>query len=376
MERWGQLDLLSVVDVINGRDLRAGFLTPPQHLRLPAAMARLQASNTIGQVELTWLPLPVRDAGSVVGTDWSLIRQNWLSDLATEASSWPGDALTEAYAQESAATLAQALSEVDPWTRAGISQLTTVSDLPAATGIGSDLFLRIEASGGGIDGALMGGWMTTRQSGLSINEDLLAPIQQEHLPGTADAETISAALSAPITQSTPQTAIAGAEAFTLLGPVGVRLEGLWTGKATVSRQWFQTATSPTIATGAGLDWSRGTLVLSGEASWRRLLDPPSDPWLTTADQVQVAGAAVVRTFSERATIQLGGVYDLSFSEHLLRGTFAWRASDAIELTGGFLVVGGSETAPASLVEAAGYTGGPLGYWGDNDCLTVELAFIQ
>ncbi|MFT5684726.1 MAG: hypothetical protein ACI8RZ_005670, partial [Myxococcota bacterium] len=42
VERWGRLDLLSVVDVINGRDLRYGFLTPPDHLRLPAPMARVQ----------------------------------------------------------------------------------------------------------------------------------------------------------------------------------------------------------------------------------------------------------------------------------------------------------------------------------------------
>ena len=85
---------------------------------------------------------------------------------------------------------------------------------------------------------------------------------------------------------------------------------------------------------------------------------------------------VARVLAERVTIQLGGLYDFSFSEHLLQSTLSWRASDRIALTGGMLLLGGSTSAPGSLYEAASYSGGPMGYWGDNDCLTLEMAYIR
>ena len=44
VERWGRQDLLGIVDVLNGRDLRAGPLTPPELLKIPTPMA------TIGRV--------------------------------------------------------------------------------------------------------------------------------------------------------------------------------------------------------------------------------------------------------------------------------------------------------------------------------------
>ena len=42
VERWGKLDLLPVVDVINARDLRHGLLTPAQHLRLETLWKQLE----------------------------------------------------------------------------------------------------------------------------------------------------------------------------------------------------------------------------------------------------------------------------------------------------------------------------------------------
>lgn len=375
VERWGRLDMLPVVDVINGRDLRAGFLTPPQHLRLPSAMTRLQIGGDRARAELTWLPVPARDVGSILGTDWSLIRQGWLSDLAAEASTWEGDPLTETYTRQGVAALGEALGDLDPWTAAGLSQLSGVSGLPAATGAQSDLFLRLEAEGRGFDGALLGGVMTARQPALTIDPGLTVYLQEQRLPGITDQEDLLSALSEPVSQVTPRTALAGAEVSGLIGSVGVRAEGLWTSSAAVSRQWFRSDTSPTLAAGGGLDWARGVVLLSAEGSWRHLLDAPEDPWLTAESQIQLAGAAVARIFAERMTVQVGGVYDLTFTEHMLRAALSWRASDSIELTGGLLSLGGAE-APASLLQAATYSGGPMGYWGDNDCITIEMALIR
>ncbi|MDG1480960.1 MAG: hypothetical protein P8R54_15295 [Myxococcota bacterium] len=375
VERWGRLDLLPVVDVINGRDLRAGFLTPPQHLRLPAAMTRLQVGGERARAELTWLPVPARDVGSILETDWALIRQGWLPGLATAASSWPGDPLTEAFTQQGVTALGAALANLDPWTTAGLSQISSSAGLQAATGAQSDLLLRLEAEGRGIDGALLGGIMTSRQPALTIDPGLIVYLQEQRLPGITEQEDLLSALSDPITQVTPRTAIAGAEVSGLLGSVGVRAEGLWTGSAAVSRQWFQSTTSPALAAGGGLDWARGVVLLSAEGSWRHLLDAPEDPWLTAETQAQLAGAAMARLFAERMTARLGGIYDLTFSEHMLQVALSWRASDSIELTGGLLALGGND-APTSLLQAATYTGGPMGYWGDNDCITLEIAFIQ
>jgi hypothetical protein len=59
----------------------------------------------------------------------------------------------------------------------------------------------------------------------------------------------------------------------------------------------------------------------------------------------------------------------------MRAALSWRASDTIELTGGLLLLGGGK-APASFIEAMTTDRGPLGYWGDNDCITIEMAFIR
>ena len=173
VERWGKLDLLPVVDVINARDLRHGLLTPSQHLRLPAGMVRLQYGSGSARAELTWLPVPPRDVGSILETDWSILRQGWLTELASEAATWEGDALTESSLQDGLSMLSAGLSDLDGWTTSGLSQLSSTAGLPQATGAGSDVFLRIEADGPGIDGALLGGVMTVRQPALQLEESLL-----------------------------------------------------------------------------------------------------------------------------------------------------------------------------------------------------------
>jgi hypothetical protein len=118
------------------------------------------------------------------------------------------------------------------------------------------------------------------------------------------------------------------------------------------------------------------VIFTAEGSWRHLIRSPADPWLTQADHIQLGGGVVARLLAERVTLQLGGLYDLSFSEHLLQSALSWRASDRIALTAGVLLLGSSTAAPGSLLEAASYSGGPMGYWGDNDCLTIEMAYIR
>ena len=69
VERWGQLDVLPVADVLNGRDLRAGAFTPIGWQRLPTPLVRVQAGGTRARGELTVLPFGAADAASLWGTD-------------------------------------------------------------------------------------------------------------------------------------------------------------------------------------------------------------------------------------------------------------------------------------------------------------------
>jgi hypothetical protein len=377
VERWGRLDVLPIADVLNGRDLRAGAFTLVGWQRLPTPLVRLQAGSTQARVELTLLPLGAADAASLWGTDHALVRQGQAADLAADAQTWSGDALTESSAQALAGALETALRDLDPQLRQGLSTGLAGSGRPRPLDESLDVGLRGEWDAERFDLALSAAWMRNRQPTPVADPTLVALLRDERLPGIADQEALLEAAARPLDTRWPRTAFGALEAGTTAGPFGLRAEaGAWSARS-VPRRWLQATTSPALAAGAGVDWApTAATLIAAEVRWDRLLDPPDDPFLVAPQDVALGLVARTALARERVGLLVGGQFSTAFGELILRPEATFRASDAVEVGVGAAVLTGGPDTPTSLRAALAHRGGPGSYWGDTDAVTASLKWIR
>jgi hypothetical protein len=171
--------------------------------------------------------------------------------------------------------------------------------------------------------------------------------------------------------------MAGLESSGLAGPLQIRGEaGFFTARV-VRLAWGDSTTVPQLAGGIGVDYVRGSsLQFSVEARYQHLFDPPKTLILAAADQVQIATGLRVGFAAERFWLTVGGAYDVSFSELLARPSFAWRASDHVQLEVGAVILEGFVTAPPDdAFDLLTYEGGPASFWSQNDAVTFALVFF-
>jgi hypothetical protein len=377
VERWGRLDLVPALDVLNGRDLRAGPFTPPTWQRVPTPMVRVQYGGTSARFEAIALPFGAADSAALWGTDWSLMKQGMVAGLAADAATWDGDALTEGATQDLASALATGLADLDPQLRQGLNQGLSRGGRPRPLDESLDLGGRLEVDGEGWDGAVVGAWLRNRQPAPVLDPALVAFLKNERLPGIADQETLLAMAEDPATVRWPRSWFAGVEAGTTLGPFGLRGEaGGWSAR-TVSRRWLQATTSPLVSAGIGADWAPSTsTIVAVEARWDRLLSPPDDITMMAPDDVVLGLLARTALARERVSLTLGGQLDLAFLEAVIRPEVRWRINDAVALSLGGAVLTGGPAAPTTFQEAMAHTGGPASYWGDADAASATLEWIQ
>ncbi|MFT4978614.1 MAG: hypothetical protein ACI8S6_004524, partial [Myxococcota bacterium] len=270
IERWGRLDLLPVADVLNGRDLRAGPQTPLAFSRLPTAMVTAELPWSWGRAELVWAPVPGVNRTSVQGTDWSLVRQGMIEGLVEDIETWEADALGSEQVQGLLVAAGAGLSDDDPWTRWQQSESLSQAGLPLAFGPQSDLAMRVSGGAGRVDAALLGGWLRTRQGAVVVDKSLVSYLREERLPGITEIEELEGSLSEPYAVLAPRGPVVGAELSGMLGPIGLRAEGLWRKRAVVTQQWLQATTREELSTGLGADYAWGSWVVAVEGSWRRI----------------------------------------------------------------------------------------------------------
>ena len=91
--------------------------------------------------------------------------------------------------------------------------------------------------------------------------------------------------------------------------------------------------------------------------------------------VQLAGGVRLSLLQTRLGIELGGAYDIGFTEGLLRPSVSWGVSDwmAVHARGIFLF--GSRDAPLTVEEALTWEGGLMGYFEENDAVSVGVDFF-
>lgn len=375
IQRWGKHDLLPVVDVLNARDLRNGPLTPEDWVRLPAPMATLRLGSGWLQSETTFLPFSTADRLWMRETDWSYTRQGMSQQQVEEASGWPGSSslFLAGILEDSAATL----DEMDPTLRRGLDHAVNEKGLPQAFWVNAEIAQRFLFEGPGFDVALMGGYYRSRQPEAQLAPFLSELLQEERLPEIEEFGDLSGATSGgPIDSEWPYTAMGGLDASTVVGPIGLSTEAGYFTARPVRRHWGNAASVPMLGVGAGIDYTRGSwLFVSLEGRWQHLQDPPEDMLFSLEDMVQLGGGVRFTFARDRGQLTVGGVYDLTYTEYLVRPSFTWRLSDPFELELSALFLDGPEPPPITVRGAMTFQGGPASYFAQNDSVAIALSWI-
>ncbi len=380
IERWGKLDYLPVADVLNPRDLRNGPLTPQEWQRIPIPMATLQVGtdptrNVSFRSETTWLPFASHDLMWLRGTDWSYIRNGMVSQEAERIGGFEGE--TAALLGELIRTAGQSVDTLDPSHRRALDSAIGNKKLPQALVYNSEIAQRFEIDGPGFDAALMGAWMRNRQP-LSELDPTLTSILKSYEPPDVDEMPLlqRAVAGGPLDVSYPRTAFVGAEASTLVGPIGVRAEGGWWSHKTTRLWWGQATTLPTVNAGLGLDYVRGSnLQITAEARYEQRIAPPTDLLLVAPQELMFAGGGRYGFAQDRFRLQLGGSYSVAFAEWMFLPTFEWRPTSHWRASVGAVLLDGPWNAPPGMPRAYIYEGGPGSYWSQNDMLTFGLSWV-
>lgn len=373
VERWGKLDVTPIVDVLNPRDLSAGPLSTIEALRLPTPMVSLQASMGPSRAELTYAPFPQPDRIQMIGSDWSPIRQGMLESAISESTSWEGD--PAALLSGQIAQLSDLLNGLQPSTLRTLSSTSGSIERAEQTGLNGNAGARIELEAPGLDMALMGATLVSTVPQTQLSPSFATILQTEELP---DLNSVGSLLeSNPLTVSWPRSWMAGAEASTVVGPIGVRAETAWWSNRVIQEPWLSSTTSPVTAVGGGLDWAHGsTLYASVEARWTHILEPPP---LTTAlapDTVDLGSTVRVAFANDRINVMAATLWTPTFDEWMARPEIQWRISDPVQVSIGAVLIDGANEPPVSLSDALRYTGGPLTMASDNDVVFAALRWIK
>ncbi len=378
VERWGVLDLLPVSDVLNGMDLRAGPLTPVDHLRVPAPMAQLEVGRDRLRAALTVLPFGARSRLPVWGTDWSVLRQGMVEGLVADVATWEGDALTTPLLQEGFATFGQQVATLDAQTRRGLESALAVNGTPRPLWEAAEVGAEVKAALGPVDWTLNGAWIRSRSPQTAMQDALRTQIQSRTLPGIDDSDAILASIgAAPLSATWPRMWTVGATAATVVGPFGVRAEGGYQDGVVVQLPWLRSVQSRWMAGGLGVDWSYGTRwTLVSEARFRRILDVNEAALMVgIPHHIDVAAGLRVSLAQERLWVESGGIWDATFGEWMARPSARWRFGDHFEAGVGALLLGSTAAPAQTWDDAMTYNGGPIGYYSDNDAVWFDLRWM-
>ncbi|MBX2800210.1 MAG: hypothetical protein KTR31_21200 [Myxococcales bacterium] len=376
-ERWGKLDLLPVLDVLNPSEGRTGPLTPPDWQRIPVPMAVLKLGKGNLRSETVLIPFANADRLWLRETDWSLVRQGMMAGLFEDMQQWEGAEASDSLA----AVLPQAAlnaKQLDPSYRRGLDGAVNGNALPQALVGNGEIAQRFELAGSSYDLALMAGLLRSNNPQAILDDSLRQFLIDERLPDTEDLIQGNLAVDGGALKATwPRTGMVGLEGSALVGPLQVRADGGYFTHHVVRTDYASATTVPKLAAGVGVDYVRGsTFQATLEGRWQHLFDPPDDLVLAIGDQIQIAAGVRGGILAERLWIQVGGAYDVSFNELYARPSVTWRASDAVQLELGAVILEGFEFAPPdTLIDALTYRGGPASFWSQNDSVTLAVSWI-
>ncbi len=251
IERWGKLDFLPVVDVLNPRDLRAGPLATIEALRTPTPMVTGQAGSDTLRLEMVVQPFPSTDQVPIMGSDWSLIRPGMIEDFLNDAATWEGG--SSLLLSGPLDQLGSTISDLDPSTMRSLNDAFAASGQPEAFAINGNAAGRLEWEGSGFDLAIMAANLRASAPATKLDGSFQSMLETRTLP---EIDELNGLLETnPLTIRWPRTWMTGAELSTVAGPVSIRAEGAWWSNKVIQQPWLAATTRPALAAGLGLDWS-------------------------------------------------------------------------------------------------------------------------
>lgn len=353
--RWGQLDLLSDLNSINGTDQRFGPTIKPQWATVPSASIRLTHTFQDWSTSLTWLPISAHDVISWIGTPWGVLSNDQVDNLLNEAQTWSGDIITESWIRDSLSTVQQTLSNSAP----------NIFPAEQTTDYG-DIGIRIGKDSIAYSSHLYAGWMRSRRPLARLNPELVQFIKEERLPNSLELGTINEILEEPVHVTYPRQILVGADVSTTLSIFGVRAETCFVSDKVRPMEYMQGTTRPYFSGAIAFDYAFNMNVLMLETKVFSVLEPVSSPWLEANQSVQIAG---IGQFSLPYSIQLQltGQYDTALRDGLIQGILSRRLTKNWALSLQAMMLHGPESDNPFT-----YSSGILGQWREYDHLSLRI----
>ena len=360
--RWGQLDALSVIDIIGGRDLQFGPTGTAETIRMGALGA--QVSKKIGKWKWKILLLPFSTQNNVqtIAPSWSLLTPNEATSLAAEAATWSGDPLTESFFQQTLQSIANGLSS------SALIRLSDALSAPPNQAQFGDVASVLQWNSLGLTTNLYGGWLLDRSPAIQLSPALAAYLQNQTLPSLLDQSDFQEALADPLDLIRPRFWTVGVDVSTLIGPFGLRAESAYRSIQTLQTPYFQHQTSPWFGLAGAIDWTYGSSVIAVvEANYQQYTNLDSETWLEVPEGFSVLGSVGGSAAQMRLNWGLQGMYIVPNQDFLFSLQMGWRVSSNWLIQTKTLILGGQ---PRS--NLLSYDGGFLGYWSQQDSFSINL----
>ena len=365
--RWGQLDALSTLDILCGKELRYGPLTPPQLLRRPSPALKISRQIDAFDVQAIWMPFSSRDTINPVAHQWGVLSTAQLNGLFSNAETWTGDALTG----ELMGDLVRAIGQQFDPSQNRLIDVNAFKDSSVSLG---DIGLRIGLEFSSFSVHASGGHFKDRRPKPSLNPDLMTFLVEERLPDSNELTELTEALHEAFVIEEPRYWMLGLDFNTLLGPFGIRGEFSHRSKQALQLYMLQTETVPWYGGGLAIDWTDGGAnILSGEVSWNKYMTNTTDSWLEKPETYRVAMAYMGTAMQQRLSFGLRALAELPVKEWALTPRVSWKLQDGLDiLVEGILI----ESNASATDNPFAFEGGLLGAWKDNDTINITLNWAK
>ncbi|MEC7985231.1 MAG: hypothetical protein VX278_08700 [Myxococcota bacterium] len=354
--RWGQLDVLSDLDTLNGTDQSLGPSIHPSILKIPTPIVTLSTRALHTNLSLSWLPFSAQDRLGIYGSHWSLVTPNQAESIAANAQDWSGDWLTEAWLH----SLFEEIEESIPSAPIPSLYFQEAPDY-------GDFTLQAKWDSVAISGGIYAAWMRNRRPRIQLHPTLADYLQSERIPTSLELNDVNEALVDPISIDYPRSWRLGADVSTTISIFGLRGEFLYQSNRTLPLQYLQAQDGGYISAGIALDtlWDSNLFLL--EAKYAHYLNPSSQSWLEASETVQIASLLRIG-LPYQSHLQLQAGVDTAQRDGFAQVglDFPIRSNYSILLQGALLF--GPPQAEQPLV----YSGGVIGYWQDEDYLSLHL----
>lgn len=353
--RFGQLDLLSDLDVINGHDLSLGPTIIPEWKRIPSLAVQYQHSIGSWKTSLNWIPLSAKDRISWMNAPWGILSPSDVHTIVEEAQSWSGDFITEGWIRDM-------LSSVE-------KNITAQQNLPFPTTNSldyGDIALQINQETLGYSTSLYAAWLTSRRPQIRLHPNVRTYLEEERLPTSLETSQINEIIEEPITISYPRQFLLGVDLATTISVLGLRAEASYNSNRVRTMYNLNSTTRPYTSASIALDYAFDMNLIALEARAYHVIDGISNTWLEANDSIQFA---LIGQFSlpYAWNLQMSGQYDTILQDGFAQLQILKRFSPqwAISIQG-MMLHGTISNKPLT------YPSGIFGQWREYDHISFRI----